>query len=393
MENQRQKFRVAITQPNIIFGGRLQVILGLVKALNDLGIEPDILTFNLGFDPASIQEKYGQDLRMHFNLVAPFFPWRILSQDYKILCFNFLLKFKKNSYDLIIDSGNSQIFLPQKPIIVSYLHFPREHRIYHNYADEYQQNRKPLLRLLYSISRLFLKCFYSFSRIRKNRLFICNSNFTEESLRSVFHPFDNECYVVYPPVNLSQFTCDYSERSPGIVSLGRFTPEKGQLEQVKLAQKIPGIRFKIIGFVFSQKYFDKCQSFVNAHKINNVQLLPNLAYNDLIAALQSSKYFLHTLEDEPFGITAVQAIAAGCIPIVHNSGGQREVVPFDILRYQQLDEIPKIIDQIEKMSPSDVRKLILDLQQNAWQNYDASVFHHRMKTIFSYLFERMSSKE
>ena len=388
-----KEFRVAITQPNIIFGGRLQVILGLVKALNELGIEPDILTLNLGFDPATIQEKYGQDLRMRFKRICRIFPWHLLSQDYKILIFNFLLKFQKNKYDLIVDSGNSQIFLPKKPTILSYIHFPRENRIRNNYLLEHLSSKYAFLIPFKKLSNRFLQQIYRLSSVRNNQFLVCNSIFTEESLRSVFTDLNNETYIVYPPVDLSQFSCPYSERPESIASLGRFTPEKRQLDQIKLAEQLPEIDFKIIGFVFSQKYFDDCQAYINTHHVENVKLLPNLAFDDLISALQSSKYFLHTLENEPFGITAVQAIAAGCIPIVHDSGGQREVVPLDFLRFKFLDQIPEIIRHVEELSQDAVSKLIASLQQNARENYDAAVFHHRMVTIFSYIIERASSKD
>ena len=46
--------RVAITQPAVILGGRFQVILSIVQALNELGIEPDILTFGINFKPEDI---------------------------------------------------------------------------------------------------------------------------------------------------------------------------------------------------------------------------------------------------------------------------------------------------------------------------------------------------
>lgn len=393
MDRPMKEFRVAITQPNIIFGGRLQVILGLVKALNELGIEPDILTLNLGFDPATIQEKYGQDLRMGFKRICRIFPWHLFSQDYKILIFNFLLKFQKNKYDLIVDSGNSQIFLPKKPTILSYIHFPREYRIRNNYLLEQITSNKITRIHANKLSNRLLRGLYRLSKVRSNQVFVCNSTYTEESLRSVYRDMTNETYIVYPPVVLSQFSCPYSQRPESIVSLGRYTPEKGQLDQIKLAEQMPETDFKIIGFVFSQKYFDDCQAYINTHHVENVKLLPNLAFGDLISALQSSKYFLHTLENEPFGITAVQAIAAGCIPIVHDSGGQREVVPFDFLRFQSVDEIPEIIRHVEELSQDAVSKLISTLQQNARENYDAAVFHHRMVTIFSYIIERASSKD
>ena len=63
--------RLAISQPYIILGGRLEVILGLVKALNGLGIEPDILCLALAFPPDQIEQKYGYQLRMKFRVLLP----------------------------------------------------------------------------------------------------------------------------------------------------------------------------------------------------------------------------------------------------------------------------------------------------------------------------------
>ena len=36
--------------------------------------------------------------------------------------------------------------------------------------------------------------------------------------------------------------------------------------------------------------------------------------------------YVHCAENEHFGITIVEAMAAGCVPIVHDSGGPREIV-------------------------------------------------------------------
>jgi glycosyltransferase involved in cell wall biosynthesis len=53
-------------------------------------------------------------------------------------------------------------------------------------------------------------------------------------------------------------------------------------------------------------------------------------------------FYTHSVS-EPFGITTVQGIATGCIPIVHNSGGQIEIVEDELLRYNNEAEIPEKI--------------------------------------------------
>ena len=46
---------------------------------------------------------------------------------------------------------------------------------------------------------------------------------------------------------------------------------------------------------------------------------------------------------EHFGISIVEAMASGCIPIVHNSGGMKEFVPAEN-RYETLQEAADKID-------------------------------------------------
>jgi len=117
---------------------------------------------------------------------------------------------------------------------------------------------------------------------------------------------------------------------------------------------------------------------MNKYKIKNVQLHPDATFKDITDFLQKSKYFLHTLINEPFGITAVQAIAAGCIPIVHDSGGQKETVPEECLRYQDLNEVLSIINQLEAMNSNAEKKLLQSLQNYISKKFDATIFHKLM---------------
>ena len=121
---------------------------------------------------------------------------------------------------------------------------------------------------------------------------------------------------------------------------------------------------------------------VAAEQINNVLLYPNASKGKVQELLEASKYFLHFLEDEPFGITTVQAICFGCIPIVHNSGGQKEIVPYKELRFTDFNQIPEIINKIENMPETEINKIRKNLQKNASSSYD---FKNISKEIHFYL--------
>ena len=77
------------------------------------------------------------------------------------------------------------------------------------------------------------------------------------------------------------------------------------------------------------------QKVIDSLWLTNVHLVPDASEEERDKLLSSSTFFLHSLRSEPFGITTVQGIAAGCIPIVHNSGGQIEIVEDELLRYEQ----------------------------------------------------------
>jgi len=377
------KNRVAICQPFIILGGRLQVILGIVKALNDLGVEPDILTLGTSFKPDDILSKYGQNLRIRFRKILNFVPWKYLPQDYQILLFNLLLKFFQKDYELLIDSGNSQIFLPKKKNILSYIHFPRESRIIK--GSETIDHPISIRSVFTFLSARFLRMVYRIADRNLEHPFICNSKFTQRSLQGCFPELESESIrVIYPPVNISSYTHKQGlTRQNSVISLGRFSPDKKQLEQIKIAQLSPGISFHLVGFVNNENYFNQCEEYIRKHQINNVTMHPNVSHAQLNELLGQSKYFLHILEDEPFGITAVEAIAAGCIPLVHDSGGQRETVPIPEFRFKELSDIPKMIFEIEQKDDQEISKMRKALVSNAKRNFDESIFIEKITQVFT----------
>lgn len=376
------KPRIAITQPYIILGGRLQVILSMVQALNALGIEPDILTLGLGFKENEIEKQYGQKLRMRFRCVM---PWLRLPQDYQVLVFNHMLGRLGRNYDLLIDNSNSQIFLPKRPKILSYIHFPREFRVRANVPDISRPDFNYPPFSLPGISRKFLKWIYRYSKPDLERILVCNSKFSADSLNETFPGLQNDVRIIYPPVDLKQYYSASREREHAIVSLGRFSPDKAQLEQIKLAEKMPSVMFKFMGFVFKPDYFEKCQDYIDAHHIQNVHLYPNISFDRMVETLHTARYFLHLKRNEPFGITAVQAIAAGCLPIVHDSGGQREAVFFDALRYHKTEQIPDILTDLETRSQDELDQMASQMQKFAAEHFDESIFQRKMQSLLKNL--------
>jgi glycosyltransferase involved in cell wall biosynthesis len=70
---------------------------------------------------------------------------------------------------------------------------------------------------------------------------------------------------------------------------------------------------------------------------NRIRLHLDKPLDARVDLLKSSKVFLHAAIAEGFGGVIAEAMAAGCIPVVHDSGGPSEYVPKK-WRYNDFEE-------------------------------------------------------
>ena len=164
---------------------------------------------------------------------------------------------------------------------------------------------------------------------------ISNSKYTEKSIMNRFHKKSSA--VIYPPVSIDEFTP--TQKQPQFVSIGRFSEEKNLEFGIDVASKLD-FSYNIIGntktksnIVYYEKLLSKIKKLSSEYKI---QIFKNIERNDLITQLNISKVYFHTAK-ESFGISVIEAIAAGCIPIVPDNSAHKETVPFEELRYREND--------------------------------------------------------
>jgi len=370
---------VAICQPNIILGGRLSVIIGMVKILNELGIIPDIVTTKLNFDPADIETKYGKMIQVKYRYVPPHPVMR--RGEWRTIGFNASLKKYAPDYDLMINTSNSLAFLPKNHKVLTYMFYPRKSRIDAVEADIHMPELPLQPYSKRGINRRILRQVYKQVSPYNNHGIVAMTQFTKQALTNAYNHLSIDIPIIYPAVDMQAFWSDNTIRQPMIVTAGRFSLDKQQLAQIKIAKQLPDFQFHIFGFTGAGHYFSQCEQYVKLHHLNNIHLHPNAPFTEMLAHLQQAKYFLHTLIKEPFGLTAVQAMAAGCIPIVHNSGGQVETVPLNQLRYNEFNQIPDYLAKLEALSEDKINIMRTNLQTHIKKNFTESIFHKKMKTI------------
>ena len=157
--------------------------------------------------------------------------------------------------------------------------------------------------------------------------------------------------VIYPPVDDESFSRPFDEKRTrsGIISLGRFCAAKRQsTAQVEIARQMRDTTFSMVGGLEnysrdSRNEFAALKARIEELDLRNVVLYPNLPREKLLSLFAETRFFVHSMKDEDFGIATAEAVIAGLVPVVHDSGGSREIVPDPALRWRTTDEAVRMI--------------------------------------------------
>jgi len=368
--------KFAILQNQIGIGGRNRVVAEVISILNDNNIVPTVFTLSDDKSVDSFKSNYGCSLSFHVKNYLNLSFKR--GYAYQVLLLNMISCNRLKKFDIIFNCNDNNYFLPNNVKKIHYINFPFEAAFEHN--DRYNSIRW----LLY---KLPLKLLFKLNPVTFdiNDFIVTNSNYSRNKIIDYYRLKKEDINVVYPPTinKIENSKTKYKEKK--VVSVGAFVPDKRQLEQIKIAQQNPKVIFNIIGMVKSKSYFDKCYSYIKENNIRNVNLHPNSSYDNLNRLLNESLIFLHTRKKEHFGISIVEAIAKGCIPVIHNSGGQIEIVTNKNLRFENINQASQIISSLinDSMDISSIREKL----QIHIEKFKTSNFKKKLKEIIDNVME------
>jgi glycosyltransferase involved in cell wall biosynthesis len=337
--------RVAVFNAHIgLAGGGELVALNMARALEEEGYSVDLVTYRFEVE----------DVERGFKLLTPGYkPRRLIIREAprlvkllgvggrfvrlrRLLLVNDFLKKSRGEYNLIIDTSSN---MPTKADIV-YIHYPTILRT----SDKYGLHWALYDKLVeYSSSRL----------LGKPRLVLCNSAWTADKFTRAYSTGYN-VNVLHPPVDVEFFRKAASKDKENIVvTVSRFTPEKNMEKIVDVAGRLREFKFIMIGgrAKYSEPVIDHINKRINELRADNVELLFNTPRDKLREILGSAKYYLHPPYPEHFGVSVVEAMSAGCVPIVYRDGGAwHDVVSrvSDTLGYYDIHIVPHIIREIER---------------------------------------------
>ena len=178
--------------------------------------------------------------------------------------------------------------------------------------------------------------------------------------------WNKDSTILFPPVDTESFRSGGDKKEKAILSVGRFFPEHHNKKQyelaatfIKMAEKYPqamkGYKLYLAGGVSGiaghREYVERIRKLSEGYPI---EVLSNVSFKELAELFKKSSIFWHASglgEDENahpekfehFGITTAEAMSAGCIPVVINKGGQKEIIKdgVDGFFFSDLQELSK----------------------------------------------------
>jgi glycosyltransferase involved in cell wall biosynthesis len=170
-------------------------------------------------------------------------------------------------------------------------------------------------------------------KLFKSALLLTNSTFTQSVVK---RHLGRDSLVVFPPVEVNKFGCNIKDTSRGnvVVAVSRLRVEKNLALIPRVAKLAGNGNFVIFGLAdqVSQNAVAALTKTIKGLGVEDrVQLLINQPSGKLVDVLAFAKAFLHTQHMEAFGLAVVEAMAAGCVPVVPRDGGPW----FDVLNQKQ----------------------------------------------------------
>lgn len=229
--------------------------------------------------------------------------------------------FNFSEYDLVITSASWAI---TKGMInakseICYLHTPPRYLYGYDTSRNWQNKWFASVVRCYALIVNHFMRQYDFKQAQKVDRFIVNSQNVGERVEKFYRRDDYK--IIYPPVNTDKFQQKPNYYTPAdsyYLTGGRLVAAKN-FDLVIKACKKAGVSLKIYGDGIDAEKLQKICG-------KNCEMLGRVSENELAKLYGGAKAFIVAQRDEDFGITPVEAAAAGTPTIAYRGGGYLETV-------------------------------------------------------------------
>jgi glycosyltransferase involved in cell wall biosynthesis len=225
-------------------------------------------------------------------------------------------------FDLILNTAEVANQPSTKLPAIEYCYFPD----YFSHLES--DGHSGIWKLYYWPAKVF-----NHNRVNHIDRLLAVSDFTRQFVKE---KWGRESTTLYPPCPIDLYNNLQIPKQDLVITVGRMAPEKRMGLFLEMARRLPNVTFAIIGSISAEKssYYDS----LKAAAPSNVSFIVS-PLRKVRELLGKAKVYVHCARNEHFGITIVEAMAAGCVPVVNDSGGPREIVSDDVgYRWSHIDE-------------------------------------------------------
>jgi len=340
-------------------GGGEKTVLTLARALH-----ADVITTDVNED--SIRKMGFKDV--HIISLGETLKIPSLKQIHASLLFAFC-DFSKE-YDFFIFSGNWAHYAAwrHKPNLC-YCHTPV--RAFYDLRDVMAERQpNPCLKLIF---RLWTGIHSYFDRLSMKNVqkIIANSKNTSERVKKIHR---RNATVIHPPVPIERYK--FKESGDFWLSVNRLYPEKRVELQIETFKRLPNEKLLIVGGYIAGDHAAKYQSRLKDIPYN-VKMLGVVDDAKLAELYSTCKGLIVTAVDEDFGMTPIEAMAAGKPVVAVNEGGYKETVIDGVTGELVKADVKDMIRGISRISknPLKYRKAC----ERRAKEFSEKIFIKRMK--------------
>ena len=298
------------------FGGAERVL----KTLSDMFPEAPIYTAFRVRNSTADKELRGKKI-IESNL-APILKIGNLYSPLRFLIPAIWGSFDLSSYDLVLVSSSWYITrgfkVGPKTKVIDYCHTPP--RWLYGYETSVGFTKYWPVKIYAAIVGHFIRMF-DFSSAQNVDYFIANSKNVQGRIEKFYR---RDSTVIYPPVEVDEIeraTRNLAKENYFVMA-SRLVGAKGLEEASVLAKKLD-FELRIVG---ESHGFSDVENKLKKLSGGNVKLLGRVDDLELYKILGKAKGFIALARDEDFGMTVVEAQAAGTPVIAFNGGGFKESV-------------------------------------------------------------------
>jgi glycosyltransferase involved in cell wall biosynthesis len=237
----------------------------------------------------------------------------------------------------------------------------------------HEQRKGPFWRRLFS--RLNMFACQSISRWQDSRIsenfIVVISRFVGDVFQRVYQSSHDE--VLFPPP-AALHAQEKIEKRKAVLAVGRIARVKKWTELVSLLDQVRARGFDvgltIVGFVEDADYHAELLRL--GEKRDWFRLRANASREELTTEIAEHEFGIHIMPGEHYGMAVAEMLLGGCLTLVHDSGGQVEIVTEPELRFADTQDAVQKLSRL--LGSPQERERLKAAQRKRCQAYSLEAF-------------------